>query len=33
MNEQTGNPIIKESYDWILKVGRELKERFVLVGG
>ena len=27
------NPIIKESYEWMLKTGRELKERFVLVGG
>jgi len=26
------NPIIKESYDWMLKVGRELKEKLVLVG-
>ncbi|KUH34408.1 hypothetical protein APY94_01890 [Thermococcus celericrescens] len=28
-----GNPIIKESYEWMLKIGRELKERLVLVGG
>jgi len=27
------NPIIKESYDWMLKLGRELKEKLVLVGG
>lgn len=27
------NPIIKESYDWMLRVGRELKEKIVLVGG
>ena len=27
------NPIIRESYDWMLKVGRELKEELVLVGG
>ena len=27
------NPIIKESYEWMLKVGRELEEKLVLVGG
>ena len=27
------NPVISESYKWMLKVGRELKEELVLVGG
>lgn len=27
------NPIIRESYNWMLKVGRELREDVVLVGG
>ena len=27
------NPIIKESYEWMLKTGRELKKELVLVGG
>ncbi|WP_461863917.1 hypothetical protein [Thermococcus sp.] len=27
------NPIIGESYDWMLKTGRELKGSLVLVGG
>jgi len=27
------NPIIRESYNWMLKVGRELRENVVLVGG
>lgn len=27
------SPIIMESYNWMLKVGRELKEKIVLVGG
>ncbi|WP_148882936.1 hypothetical protein [Thermococcus aciditolerans] len=27
------NPIIRESYEWMLRVGRKLKEKLVLVGG